>query len=314
MITKLLLIGLLQIFLITCFGCSTTHKVTTPTSLVVSSTSIEKVFSNTSSVTEDKESVTMPLIAVKASSPEPLEVIRPKELLIKDSYSVRTYFTSLEDNTTTTNAIKESKTVNSNKVKVASPSTYVKELEQQKLEYEWGTIVYEVPLLMKVGKKFELTVSIDKGVKLITAQQQPNKDKIKVYALMAVHLFATDGEFDVIPLSDEQQVIDGSAQWKFAVIPRKLGLKRLHFKVCARLKLNDKDLETINFPIVDKDITVRISIWYYVLKVLSYWQTWLGIITGSGIFSILVKKFFDSTTTPPPPPAPLVTTPDQKAE
>jgi hypothetical protein len=151
-----------------------------------------------------------------------------------------------------------------------------------------GRIVFNPPITMKQGQPERLEARIssqDLGPKLIEGLKGkgiPQTENIKVANVMKVTLFADNDNFAITKLSTDEQIVSGReyAQWEWTVVPRSFGEHSLHLKATATINLDRFGEKSIDVPVIDKNINVRISPLYIATTMLSNMGFWPYIFGG----------------------------------
>ena len=127
-----------------------------------------------------------------------------------------------------------------------------------------GRIVYNPPEEMQFGQpeRVEVRISLDPEANLESGLQGsglPVEEQIPVSTFMSVRL--TGPAFEITSLSSEEQIIaqDTYTQWSWDVVPVRSGEQRLTLTVTARVKLPDFGEEARDLPIIEREITVKVT-------------------------------------------------------
>lgn len=113
----------------------------------------------------------------------------------------------------------------------------------------------------------------------------PQIEEIRVGTFMKVRL--TGHNFDIKPLSHEEQPVtgEGITQWEWDVIPLKSGIQTLLLAVAVRIKIPNYDEETIDYPVFERKIKVKVNIITWFAK---HWKLFLTKIIAPIIVGIIV--------------------------
>ena len=85
----------------------------------------------------------------------------------------------------------------------------------------------------------------------------------------------TGDNFDINPLSSEKQVVrqEGFTEWSWDVTPLKSGRQALHLVVTVRLLIPGQDEQEIDWPVMDKWISVEVNHTYRIMQfIVSHWK------------------------------------------
>ena len=160
-------------------------------------------------------------------------------------------------------------------------------------DYSFGTLAYEIAHEMRVAKTYDVKVAIGRPELKTHASYSSSKftkENIKVYPYMSASLVYDKQDFEVLALSDENQIMDSITEWRFKVKPLRAGKKKIVLKVSARIHVENKD-EFKTLPIVEREVLVRVSIPQVIITALkNNWKELLGLLFSSGIVGIIVKR------------------------
>ena len=160
-----------------------------------------------------------------------------------------------------------------------------------------GRILFNPPEEMKVGVKERVVVRLTKditenlteGLKVAGA---PQIEPIELGTFMTVKLTGGDN-FDIKALSTEEQVVKpvGFTEWSWDVRPLKSGRQELHLTVTVRILISGQDEQKIDWPVMDKQISVEVNPPYTFKRFIEcYWQ-WIvaTIISAIAVIPIILK-------------------------
>lgn len=156
-----------------------------------------------------------------------------------------------------------------------------------------GQISFNPPESMRTGQPEMIEVRIQP--ESVVTEGMLGRGDIRVEAIgvtpsMSVRLCCgppeSDSPFDIIPLSNEQQVVSPGSftQWIFEVTPRRKGLQVLTLSVSAQYRFANGQVIPKNFPVMTRNIQVDVSergsvlIWWslgvaiLVLLLLGWWS------------------------------------------
>jgi hypothetical protein len=144
------------------------------------------------------------------------------------------------------------------------PSDFNEIIDEEMDQLTIGRIVYNPPSEMTehVKERIEVRISQDLSEDLkegLKGRGVPQIDQIHVSTVMTVKL--TGYDFDIIPLSDEEQAVFASryTQWEFDVTPLKAGKKILQLLVSASIDMDEFGEKKKSFPVKEKEIHVKVS-------------------------------------------------------
>lgn len=148
-------------------------------------------------------------------------------------------------------------------------------------ELAQGRILYNPPTEMQFGQpeRVEVRISLDPAADLGSGLQgsgEPVEEQIPVSAFMTVRL--TGAAFEITPLSSAEQIIaqDTYTQWAWDVVPIKSGEQRLTLIVTARVKLPGFGEEARDLPIIEREITVKVTPVQAALNFFNQNLAWIG--------------------------------------
>ena len=142
-----------------------------------------------------------------------------------------------------------------------------------------GAMLFQHPPTMHVRKTEMTRVRISQNINEdlragLVSEGIGKPEELQVDTVMKVRLTG-DSEFEVVPLSDEAQVLDktGFNEWAFSVTPKENGQWPLHLVVMAVIKTPWGEEKTKDFPVKEEYVTVVITtpeqIKYFLQD---YWQ------------------------------------------
>jgi len=161
-----------------------------------------------------------------------------------------------------------------------------------------GKIIFNTPeemevdvtesVIVQIVKKF--TKDLEKEIKGSGVSQV---EDIKVGTFMKARLSGEN--FKIKELSHASQVIpeDGFAQWEWRVTPLKRGMQSLLLTVTVRIKILGNGEETLDYPVFEREIYVRVNRFHMFIKfVKNNWQWIIAVIVMPIVGWIVKKKWF----------------------
>ena len=182
-------------------------------------------------------------------------------------------------------------------------------IETQVENFKEGKILYNPPEVMKVGIKERVEVRITEKecedfVKGLVGKGLPHIENIKISTFMKVELTGDDN-FKITSFSSPEQLIakDTHTQWNWDVLPLHKGKHALHLRVTIRIKVDGSE-EKRDYPVIDKDIEVKVNVPYSVKSFIKKHYKW---IIGSLIvlLGFSVKDLFKKEDATAPQPIPV---------
>lgn len=186
----------------------------------------------------------------------------------------------------------ESQTVNQTK----SELEFLIENEVKKLRK--GRILYNIPENMKVGQVERIEVRIEKTTtdaftKNLQGDGNYEINDIKVSPLMKVKLTGGDGKFQIVEISDDEQIVIDNyyTQWVWDVTPLKSGHANLSLVVSFKINVPNQVDRYQDYILFDKQINVKVNPLFSLSSFLTnYWQWVFGTIFAP-IAGFVVKRF-----------------------
>ena len=110
---------------------------------------------------------------------------------------------------------------------------------------------------------------------------------------MKVTLYAEESDFHITKLSSEEQIVTGRpyAQWDWTVMPIRYGERSLHLKATAHVVLERFGEKSVDVPVIDKLINVRISPGYIAKETLKNASTWQYVLGGGSLMAVVSGLF-----------------------
>jgi hypothetical protein len=128
-----------------------------------------------------------------------------------------------------------------------------------------GEIAFHHPQVMQLRRQEGVQIRISQDLKQdiargLSSLGVTDRDQLRISASMKVRL-SGDPNFDVRPLSDEEQLVakDGYTEWSFIVTPLKSGKWPLHLVVTAVVRSPGGTEKYKDYPVKDEVIEVRVS-------------------------------------------------------
>jgi hypothetical protein len=154
-----------------------------------------------------------------------------------------------------------------------------------------GQLKYKVSPEMRVGKTYIASILIGSEQGLSNYTTGFVKEVTKVYPYMSCNLIGDKKDFEITPLSDENQIMSQVTTWNFNVKPLSAGKKKLNLKVSARIHIEGKD-EFMTYPLVERTILVKVSIYDVLINLLvENWKAVVAFVFSSGFVGILLKRY-----------------------
>ena len=175
-----------------------------------------------------------------------------------------------------------------------------------------GRIAFNPPTTMQQGQEERIEARIsseDIGAKLtegLKGRGLPDVQNVKVGSLMKVLLYSEESEFQITKLSSEEQVVSGRpfAQWDWTVTPLDYGEHSLHLMATAKVVIERLGEKSVDVPVIDRKINVKVSPAYIVKRMVRTPSTWqivfgsgTGIVVISAIFAAIRKRRIKKKTT-----------------
>ncbi|WP_344222357.1 hypothetical protein [Kribbella sancticallisti] len=112
--------------------------------------------------------------------------------------------------------------------------------EAARRELEAGTIAYNVPRQARVKEEFQVTARVQRGTVTISPSLTPlpgtapvTVEKLRVGTYMRAEL--RGGGFEVEPIDDTLQLIDGVTEWTWQVVPLSAGSHSLRLTLVVEM-------------------------------------------------------------------------------
>lgn len=136
-------------------------------------------------------------------------------------------------------------------------------INKEIIKLTFGQVLFNIPKLMKTGKKERIEVRISKDLntditKKLKGKGTPEIEISKVGEFMKVRL--SGDHFKINELNEEEQIVaeDTYTEWAWDVVPLKSKIQVLHFHVTIRLKIEGTE-EKRDYPVIDKEVYVKVS-------------------------------------------------------
>lgn len=143
-----------------------------------------------------------------------------------------------------------------------------------------GQILFNPPKEMKVGQSERIEVRITQNLTIdlfenLKGKGIPEVTIEKVAPFMKVKLSGDD--FDINAFHEEGQIVSegGYTEWVWDVLPLKSGTKKLHLLISVRIKFSFGE-ERKDFPLIDKDVKVRVNPIFLTKRFISKNWKWLA--------------------------------------
>lgn len=142
-----------------------------------------------------------------------------------------------------------------------------------------GKLIYNPPPEMKLGVKERIEVRITKDLTKdltngLKGKGIPQEEEIKVSPHMTVHLDG-DEAFEIKRLftKESRAIVGDYTQWDWDVTPLKSGIQKLMLFINAKIEISNYLFRWIEFPILEKEINIKINYNYKIKRFLeTYWQ------------------------------------------
>jgi len=173
--------------------------------------------------------------------------------------------------------------------------SFQKIIEEELKKLSLGRILFNSPDVMKVGITERIEVRITQNItedltKGLKGRGVPVVEEIKVNTFMKVRL--TGDNFDIQPRCHEEQIVrpEGYTQWSWDVKPLKHGNQVLHLSVTRRIKIPGDGEEKWDYPVMDRDIYVKVNPTYTIMRFIeSYWQ-WMLVAIALPLIGKIIPK------------------------
>jgi len=173
--------------------------------------------------------------------------------------------------------------------------SFQKIIEEELKKLSPGRILFNSPEVMKVGITERIEVRITQNItedltKGLKGRGVPVVEEIKVNTFMKVRL--TGDNFDIQPRCHEKQIVrpEGYTQWSWDVKPLKHGNQVLHLSVTRRIKIPGDGEEKWDYPVMDRDIYVKVNPTYTIMRFIeSYWQ-WMLVAIALPLIGKIIPK------------------------
>jgi hypothetical protein len=99
--------------------------------------------------------------------------------------------------------------------------------------------------------------------------------------------------FEITALTSREQLLQQTARWKFDVLPRRSGTRRLQVSITMRVPIANRPDETISVPVLERSVRVRIDPVYGSRQFVGKnWQWLIATTAGlAGAITAWVKLF-----------------------
>jgi prepilin-type N-terminal cleavage/methylation domain-containing protein len=210
-------------------------------------------------------------------------------LSILAAIAIPRYFVDRDSNNLSINSNKSNPSIKSNS------SNFLILVDEEFKKLSNGYILYNPPNIMTVGKEERIEVRITRTFTneletKLKGRGKPIIENIKVNTFMKCVLLNDKKNFEIIPISHEEQLVSGLGftEWAWKVTPLESGTPSLLLRVTVTLFIPSIGEQVRDYPVFERQIKVlanpKQQIEMFIKK---YWQyiittllTIIGIISG----------------------------------